>query len=530
MTAPTRIAGLIAAQLSAQGSRLRIAAAAGAVVSVAAVCLLGLSGWFITAAAFAGLAGAATAHAFNYMMPSAIIRLLAILRTGARYVERVAGHEAALKALARLRPQVFDAVANAPTSRALSVSSGEASARFIQDVDAIQTLFVRRSAPFSLGAGAVSAVLLAALASPFAGLSLLLAMIVACGGCVVIARRFAAPAGREVQIAVGALKDRLASLEAVAPELKAYALDRWAVQEVEQAAAVYDRARIRHANVGAALILWLALTTAAAVGVVVASSTGASAPMIALAILAAFMGMESAGGLATALRDDGAAREALDRLDAVTPQQAPTRPDYARGDTIILAGEPLSPPARLGIAGPSGCGKTTLAEQLIGLRDPSPVPPHERALFAYAAQDVRLLDGTIRENLLLAGPADDETLWQALSDAGLADRVHQSSAGLDAPIGPNGQRLSGGERRRLGLARAYLRTAAWLVLDEPTEGLDADTEAAVLAALEQRLRATGQGLVLISHRDAPLALCERIHRMNSGERPVAEAGLLPAVA
>ena len=106
------------------------------------------------------LAGAAAAQSFNYMMPSAIIRLLAIVLTGGRYVERVAGHEAALKALARLRPQLFDAIATGPAERALNLSSGEVSARLVQDVDAVQTLFVRRSAPWSLGAGAVSAVLL----------------------------------------------------------------------------------------------------------------------------------------------------------------------------------------------------------------------------------------------------------------------------------------------------------------------------------------------------------------------------------
>ncbi|MFN4186303.1 MAG: amino acid ABC transporter ATP-binding/permease protein, partial [Hyphomonas sp.] len=136
---------------------MRIAAAGGAVVAVAATCLLGLSGWFITGAAIAGVAGSAAVQAFNYMMPSATIRLLAILRTGARYIERVAGHEAALKALARLRPQLFDALAAAPPAQALALSSGEASARLVQDVDAVQTLFVRLSAPWALGAGAVSA-------------------------------------------------------------------------------------------------------------------------------------------------------------------------------------------------------------------------------------------------------------------------------------------------------------------------------------------------------------------------------------
>ena len=76
-------------------------------------------------------------------------------------------------------------------------------------------------------------------------------------------------------------------------------------------------------------------------------------------------------------------------------------------------------------------------------------------------------------------------------------------------IGAGGERLSGGERRRLGLARAYLRRAPWLLLDEPTEGLDAQTEAAVVEALERRLTRLRQGVVIASHRPAPLMLCAK---------------------
>ncbi|MNS74839.1 putative ABC transporter ATP-binding protein [compost metagenome] len=116
----------------------------------------------------------------------------------------------------------------------------------------------------------------------------------------------------------------------------------------------------------------------------------------------------------------------------------------------------------------------------------------------------------MRENLKLALPsANDDALWVALEDAELADRIRAAPAGLNAPLGENGARLSGGERRRLGLARAYLRPAPWLVLDEPTEGLDAATEARVLERLAARLERTGQGLILVSHRPAPLALCDQ---------------------
>lgn len=523
-----RIGGLIAAQTQEQRARLRLAAAAGAVVTVAAVCLLGLSGWFITGAAFAGAAGAAAAQSFNYMMPSAIIRLLAILRTGGRYVERVAGHEAALKALARLRPQLFRAIADGPPETALGLSSGEMSARLVQDVDAIQTLFVRRSVPVSLGAGAVAAIALASLATPLAGLALLLSMASACIGGVVIARRLAEPAGRAAQMAVGALKDRLAALEAVTPELKAYGLERWAVEQAATAAADHDRAQIALTEAAGWMAAWQAVAVAVAVALVVPASAGAALPLTALAALAAIMGIEAAGGLVAALHQNGAAAQALARLDAALPDVATEYPRKPQDDAVALigAGDPLSPPARLGLFGPSGVGKTTLVERLIGLRpalademriggvDIADIAPRDRrALFAYAAQDVRLLDGSVRDNLRLAGPADAAAMWRALDDAGLAARIMAEPLGLDAPVGSNGERLSGGERRRLNLARAYLRDAPWLVLDEPTEGLDAATEAHVLAALDRRLAERGQGLILISHRTPPMALCSRTIRI-----------------
>lgn len=528
MRVPSRIAGLIATQTQAQRARLRLAAAGGAVVSVAAVCLLGLSGWFITGAAFAGLAGAAAAQSFNYMMPSAIIRLLAIVRTGGRYVERVAGHEAALKALARLRPQLFDALATGPAERALNLSSGEVSARLVQDVDAVQTLFVRRSAPWSLGAGAVSAVLLAGLASPLAGAALLFAMIAAIVGGVFIARRLADPAGRAVQTGAGTLKDRLAALEAAAPELKAYGLDDWACAQVARVAADHDSAQIALTRLGGWMAVWQAAASALAVGVVIPAAFPADLPLIALAALAAVMGVESAGGLVVALHQNGSAAQALSRLDAAMPAASPRHGPALSGAALGLAnlGAELSPPYRLGVFGPSGAGKTTLIERLIGLRTPQAgemrldgvdvadiAPEDRRRLFAYAAQDVRLLNGSVRENLLLAGPADDAALWAALDDAALGHRLRAEPMGLDTPVGPNGERLSGGERRRLGLARAYLRDAPWLVLDEPTEGLDATTEAQVLDRLQNRLAARGQGLILVSHRAPPMALCERSIRV-----------------
>ena len=178
----------------------------------------------------------------------------------------------------------------------------------------------------------------------------------------------------------------------------------------------------------------------------------------------------------------------------------------------------------LGIIGRSGSGKSTLARLLMAfysadegqiLLDNLDLRQLDvadlRHQIGYVAHDLPLLAGSLRDNLLLADPeASEERLWQALHDAGLEERVSRLPGGLDGWLGENGARLSGGERRRLGLARALLRPAPWLLLDEPTEGLDAATEALVLRRLAARLAREGQGALIVTHRPAPLALCRRI--------------------
>ncbi|MDO9587298.1 MAG: ATP-binding cassette domain-containing protein [Brevundimonas sp.] len=543
MSAPTgRIGALIAAQRRNQRRRLALSAAAGGVVAAASVGLLGLSGWFIAAAALAGGAGAAAAHAFNFLMPSAVIRLLAILRTGARYVERVSGHDAALHALARLRPEVFAIFATGRPGALLRASAGEVSSRLVQDIDALQILFIRLSAPWALATGATVAAALAWLAHPLAGLATVVSMAAAAAANGLLGLCLAAPAGREVQRAGGAFRARLAALEAAAPELKAYGLAGWAVHEVETAAGSLDRAAVRLSVAGGWMAASQAAITGLAVGATVIAAHGASTPLVALAALSAVTGVEAAGALAAAFRQGGAAHEAVLRLDELTPEPARAFGAHPRDTSlgIGLTGDILLPPARLAFVGPSGSGKTSLIERLIGLREPIPqewrvgdadlcgvAPGAALPLFAYAAQDVRLLDGSVRDNLRLAAPgATDDDLWAALEDAAIAERVRASPDGLNMAVGSNGLKLSGGERRRLGLARAYLRSAPWLLLDEPTEGLDAVAEARVLERLDRRLSEKGQGLILISHRLGPVMLCERVIKLEMpviGSAPACDA-------
>lgn len=506
-----------------QRERLVAAAFLAAVVSAAAVFLLGLSGWFITGAALAGLAGGATLQAFNYLVPSATIRFLSIVRTAARYGERVSGHAAALKALAALRPALFRAVAAAPARRALSLSSGEASARMVQDVDAIQSLFVRLSSPWGAGAGLAAALTLALLAGAAPALVILSAVVMSVIVAALIAGRLADPAGRQAQAALGRWKDEATALQAATPELRAYGLQDWATQRAAARAAELDAALIAAARAGGWIAASQSLLTGLGVAGVLATAMSASLPLAALAALAAVTAVEAAAGLATALRQNGQARAAAERLAPLFEVETTPAGPAPSGADLSLGGMTLAPPARLALTGRSGAGKTTLVERLVVLRDPvggemsldgvelsALNPGAARARFAYAAQDVRLIAGTVRDNLALAAPGlSDDACWAALETAAVAERIRAEPRGLDAWLGENGERLSGGERRRLSLARALLRPAPWLVLDEPTEGLDAATERQVIDCLARHLSDTGQGLILISHRPAPLTLCDR---------------------
>ncbi|MFZ4164704.1 amino acid ABC transporter ATP-binding/permease protein [Brevundimonas sp. NPDC058933] len=523
MTGVARLKTLIRAQERRQGARLLTAAVTAALVSAAAVLLLGVSGWFITASALAGLAGSAAAYSFNFMIPSALIRFLAIVRTGSRYGERVTGHDAALKALAALRPQLFEGIARGPVTPALALAGGEASSRMVQDVDAIQNRFVRLSAPWGAGAGLTAGLGLALLTGWTTALAIAAASALGLIAAALVGRWMAQPAGRAVQAASGEFKTQFAALAAAAPELQAYGVKGWAVDRLAERGAVLEQATERLAWAGGWIMLTQSGAMALAIVGVMATAGAASPPLIALAILAAITTVESAGALLTAFRHKGAVEAAVERLGGLL-DQAPSASASIATPALRLPSVDLTltPPQRLAVIGPSGAGKTTLIERWMHLRTPQSgeaalggvdvadaSPDAARGLFAYAPQQAVLLAGSVRENLKMALPsAGDDALWAALEDADLADRVRAAPAGLNAPLGENGARLSGGERRRLGLARAYLRPAPWLVLDEPTEGLDAATEARVLERLAHRLERTGQGLILVSHRPAPLALCD----------------------
>ncbi len=517
--------------------------ALNAATLLAGIALLGLSGWFITASALAGAAGMGLA--FDVFRPSAGIRFLALARTAGRYGERVVTHDATLRFLARLRVALFRGMARQPIERLARLRSAELLERLTADVEALDGLYLRIALPLAsallvtaaLAAGAILIQGEAALALAALGVAGLATALAAGWASRRTARRHA--------LALEALRVRAVDLVraqtdlAVAGSLGTQRAS--AMQAAERASRAARRLNAVDLVTGGALSLTGALTL---VGVLLLAAAGyragaITAPTVAALMLIAFAMLEVLQPLRRGALSFGRARLAARRVGpllggwsserpAPTPQTAgaadTTGPPalsfrdvtfrYGESPAPVLAGFDLdiAPGEHVVLAGPSGSGKSTLLALAAGLMRPTsgavllggrPVPeiaaPQRARRVGLLTQRTELFGDTIAANLRLAAPeASDADLWQALKTARLAERVRALPERLAARLGEGGAGLSGGEARRLALARlALLGPAVWL-LDEPTAGLDAELAEQVMANV--RRAAAGAILVVATHR------------------------------
>ena len=502
-------------------SRIALGLLAALAAGAGGLVLLALSGWFITAAALAGASGAAAIAAFNYLLPSAAIRGLAVVRTAARYGERLWSHEAALHALAGLRGALFTRLALADGRTAPDLASGDASARLIGDIAALEDLIVRRpgipaaAGTMLVGLGA------AALAGWLAALLLAGVLALLLAALALLPPRLSAASAAAAAASTAALRAMLIDYAAARSEIITYGLaprvTALLVAETDRLdAAQRQLARIEAAS-GGLLIAGSAIASAA----VLLTST-AAAPLTALAVLAASATVEAVAAIARSSVREAAVSEGTERLRVLLSLPEPERaatPPTAEPLPIGIGTASVAPGSRVALTGPSGSGKTRVIEALAGLRasahaltlggTPLAAMPAAtiRAQVALAPQEPMLIAGTVADNLRLARPSVDAAAREAaLRTAQLWARVERMPQGLDTLLGEDGGVLSGGERKRLSIARALLAERPWLLLDEPSEGLDGATEAALVTALDAWLAARGTGLVIASHRAAPLAL------------------------
>ncbi len=506
-------------------SATRFAMLCAACAAIAGILLLGLAGWFITGAALVGAAGIAAIQAFNYLLPSAAIRLLAIGRTITRYGERFYGHQAALSALALFRVRLFETLIATPVDNGAR-GAGDLAALLLQDVDALEDRFVRAPGNVAafVGAAMATALAIAAGLMATAALAAIIAAVLVLAR--VLAHRWLPARALRIQNDIAALKQLFVEYAAASTEIAAYALGRSVEAQLQEQAARLDANRTAFARAEAGLAAIVTSAGGLAMAAMLGLST-ASLPLTLLAALAAAGAMEALGASVRSSGREAVIAAGLDRLAALLGKQGlPANPPTLMGDRIRINHHDqayiLGSGDRLAIMGRSGSGKTSLLEYLAGQRSSGgdveidglslaqSTPEARRPLFALSPQSAQMLAGTIEDNLRLARPGlTEDGLWDALDVACLADDVRAMPEGLATWIGDSGARLSGGQRKRLSLARAMLAGRPWLLLDEPSEGLDPKTEALVRAKLETWLTQTGTGLVLVTHRSAMLSLADQ---------------------
>ncbi len=512
------------------GRRLATPAALTVVAFGFGVGLLGLAGWFIAASAVAGLAAAST---FSFLFPSAGVQALAWARTLSRYGERIATHAATLDLVGALRTSLFARALRLSRDRVAEMRSSELLGRITVDSDAIETLMLRSSFPMLAAAAAVVGA-----AGLFVLLSWTLALVAVAGllltgGVLILLAHHQAgrPARRLVLARANARQTLIETLDGL-PELRSFGAERRAAAEVAGELERLGETRRRLAGLTArgqsagTLLADLTLLAVVATAAGLLGTGRLPAPAFVAACLVAMAVFEPVVGLPAAVTALARARAASARLTEVfplsTPKTAtdavPPRPwpiaialedhDIAfaltHGDTVLVTGA-------------SGTGKSTMLRAISGQPAPgvdvhlggvkaASIDPEELAGHAtLVAQDAYVFDGTIRDNLRLAAPAAGESeLWEALAAAALDDTVGAFPAGLDTAVGPGGEALSGGQRRRLSVAQGLLRRADVLLLDEPTEGLDTATAARLLAGV--RAFDPGAALVIALHGRQSLAL------------------------
>jgi ATP-binding cassette subfamily C protein CydCD len=505
------------------GSRLRLVGSVLLAFSAtaASVALMAVSAWL--------LSRAAELPQVQYLAAAAVgVRFFGISRGAFRYAERLLSHDVALKLQSALRLETYAKLAH---TTLLGTRRGDLLARVIADVEAIQDLVVRVWIPFA----SATAVLLAtsaaiAVFSPGSALVLVVTSLAAALAVPWVSRVASARADAAALPLRGQLADAARELSRTATDLVAYGaaaerLDRFAEIDERLRQASARSAWVRGMGTAAQLVA----AGAAVIGALVISghqvADGSMARvMLAVAVLTPLALHEALSTLITSAQARTRARAALQRVEEVLdadpvgsgdladPGRPVAHPALAvRG---LVAGWPGAPAVvsglsfdvhageRVALVGPSGIGKTTIAATVLGLIPAMAGTVDVAGRIGYLAQDAHIFTTSIEENVRIGNrDATTDDVTRALTRAGL---------GLDPErmVGEGGDALSGGEARRVALSRLLVGHYQVLVLDEPTEHLDAVTAAALIDDIWSS--SAGDPVLVITHDPALIARCDRV--------------------
>jgi thiol reductant ABC exporter CydC subunit len=529
------------------GLAMSVALATGA--AAAAIALLATSGYLISRAA-------QRPEILTLMVAIVAVRAFGILRAALRYAERLVSHDLALRHLARLRLRFFAGLVPLVPGT-LAARSGDLLSRFVADVDTLQDIHLRVVIPALVSLLVTAGAALAAwLILPAAGVTVLLALLAGVVLLPALGGAAAARAARRQAPARARLSSELVESIDGAAELAL------AGRSAERAALLGDSdTRLARIGRGDALASAAAVTAGGALlavsvlalllAAIPAVRSGALSGVLLAALVFLLLGAyESVLPLGTAARRMRACATAAGRLTDLTRRAPavldPPRPRvpascgelrmqavdfrYEDGQPWVLRGAELRIGAHehVALTGPSGVGKSTIAELLVRFTDPvggtvsldgvdqrELAQSYVREHVVLCAQDCHVFNTTIRENLLIGRrEAGEDELAAALAAVELHDWVASLSNGLETIVGQAGELASGGQRRRLALARALLSRARFLVLDEPTAHLEPELARRVMAGV-LRARA-GRAVLVITHDSAALSGFDRVLRLERG--------------
>jgi thiol reductant ABC exporter CydC subunit len=539
------------------GLAMSVVLATGA--AAAAIALLATSGYLISRAA-------QRPQILTLMVAIVAVRAFGIARAGLRYAERLVSHDLALRHLARLRLRFYRGlVPLVPGS--LATRSGDLLSRFVADVDTLQDVHLRVVIPALVSLLVTAGAALAAwLILPGAGVAVLLALLAGIVLLPALGGAAAARAARRQAPARARLSSELVESIDGAAELAL------AGRSAERAQLLGDSdARLARIGRGDALASAAAVTAGGAllaagllalllVAIPAVRSGALSSVLLAALVFLLLGAYESVLPLGTAARRLRACATAAGRLTELTHRVPavldPPRPRapggggelrmdgvhfrYEDGQPWVLRGAELriGPHEHVALTGPSGVGKSTIAELLVRFADPGRgsvsidgidmrelAQSDVRGEVVLCAQDCHVFNTTIRENLLIGRrEADQADLAAALAAVELQEWVASLPNGLDTIVGQAGELASGGQRRRLALARALLSGARFVILDEPTAHLDPELAQRVMAGV-LRARA-GRAVLVITHDSAALRGFDRVVQLARGA--LGDALLLPA--
>ena len=500
--------------------------------------LLTTSGWFLAATAIAGLG-----TLFNFFYPSASVRGLAIGRTLFRYFEKLVTHDATFRILAKLRVQVFEKIIPLSPAVLNRYRNSDLLNRLVSDVDTLDSLYLRLIAPFITAIFVILAMCigLSFVNAPLAlglGVSLLLLVLVIPTVFYLLGKKF----GDKLVHSRALYRTQFLEFIQAQAELLLFNAEDKLKDNMAKTEANWQADQQKEANLsGFSTALSLFLN-----GLIIAAMLWFSSQaefgndeyrmaFIALFIFAALASFEILMPLGSAFLHIGQVIASAERVTDIIEQQPLVafngKAEFDQNATTLIEAKDLSftyperqnralenlnltiqKGKKVAILGKTGSGKSTLLQLLVRNYDANqgelflagkPIADYTedtlRSQFCFLTQRVHVFSDTLRQNLQFASAVNisDEKMIEVLNQVGLGKLLEQEQ-GLDIWLGDGGRPLSGGEQRRLGLARILLNDAPILLLDEPTEGLDRETERQILRLI--LAHAENKTLIMVTHR------------------------------